>query len=287
MPNRNPTARYRGLNACAAGLLLLAAATCTVRAADNEPGWAEPMRQVHRKFTGKPGTFAQFGDSITVTMAYWAPLQYGPKGLSDSAKTALDRVKGHMDKACWGWKGPQYGNDGGKTAKWAAANVDGWLKKLNPEVALIMFGTNDLTQLKADEYEAALRQTVQKCLDNGTVVILSTIPPRHGMLEKSKQFAEIARKVAAELKVPLVDYFEEILKRRPTDWDGAEVHKGAKNVYDVPTPISADGVHPSAPKQFANDFSEEGLKSSGYNLRSYLTLMAYAEAIEVLSLSKR
>ena len=52
-------------------------------------------------------------------------------------------------------------------------------------------------------------------------MILSTIPPRHGFAGKSAAFAEVARKVARELSVPLVDYHAEILKRRPNDWDGA------------------------------------------------------------------
>jgi hypothetical protein len=270
---------YRGINVLAASLLfpILAAAA---DAPKQSPPWIDAMRDVHSKYHGKAGTFAQFGDSITVTYAYWAPLQYERKGLSDQAKSAYERVVGYMDKACWRWKGPEYGSDGGKTAKWANDNVDQWLKKLNPETALIMFGTNDLNQLTAEQYEQNLRSVVKKCLANGTVVILSTIPPRHGQLEKSKAFAEIARKIAADLQVPLVDYFDEILRRRPTDWDGAEQFKGAKDVYDVTTPISADGVHPSAPKKFANDYSDEAMKSSGYGLRGYLTMLAYADVID-------
>ena len=41
----------------------------------DEPGWVAPMKDVHAKFKGTPGTLATFGDSITVTMAFWAPLQ--------------------------------------------------------------------------------------------------------------------------------------------------------------------------------------------------------------------
>jgi lysophospholipase L1-like esterase len=260
---------------------------CLTSHADDVPAWVGSMRAVHARFTGKPGTFAQFGDSITVTFAYWTPLQYERKNLDDAGQRAWQLVGAHMLKDCWRWKGADFGSDGGKTVAWADQHVDAWLKKLNPEAALIMFGTNDLNQLKPEQYEAGLRSVVKKCLDNGTVVILSTIPPRHDQAEKSKQFAEIARKVAADLKIPLVDYQAEILKRRPTDWDGAEQFKNAKDVYDVPIPISADGVHPSAPKQFANDYSEEALKSSGYNLRTYLTLTAYADVIaNVLRSSK-
>ena len=173
-------------------LLLLAFAGLAGRA-EEAAAWVAPMREVHAKFTGKAGTFAQFGDSITVTFAYWAPLQYERKNLDDVGKRAWGRVSGYMLKECWRWKGAEFGSDGGKTVRWAEQHVDEWLKKLNPEAALIMFGTNDLNQLKAEDYDAGLRAVVKKCLANGTVVILSTIPPRHGQLEKSEQFADIAR----------------------------------------------------------------------------------------------
>ena len=48
-------------------------------------------------------------------------------------------------------KGPDFGNDGGQTVRRAHANVGHWLKKLDPEVALIMFGTDDLHELEVDE----------------------------------------------------------------------------------------------------------------------------------------
>ncbi|HZP84886.1 MAG TPA: right-handed parallel beta-helix repeat-containing protein, partial [Chthonomonadaceae bacterium] len=50
----------------------------------------------------------------------------------------------------------------------------------------------------------------------------------------------------------------------------------------VPTLISRDGVHPSYPTRYQNDYSEEGLSRSGYTLRNYLALMKYAEVIQAL-----
>jgi hypothetical protein len=92
----------------------------------------------------------------------------------------------------------------------------------------------------------------------------------------------VTRKLAAELRVPLCDYYAEIMKRRPDDWNGAlPQFKGTPgNEYEVPTLISRDGVHPSNPRAFADDYAEEGLKTSGFNLRNYVTLLAYAEVIE-------
>jgi lysophospholipase L1-like esterase len=170
--------------------------------------------------------------------------------------------------------------------RWALENVDKWLAKLNPEVALIMFGSNDVGQMDVKEYETKLRDIVERCLRNGTVVILSTMPPRSGHVEKSQQFAEAARRLAADLHVPLTDFQAEVLKRRPDDWDGSLAKfKTPGDGYDVPTLISRDGVHPSAPTQFNDDFSAEALRNHGYGLRNYLTLLAYADVIEKLALA--
>jgi lysophospholipase L1-like esterase len=244
--------------------------------------WVELMRRVHARFTGCRGTFAQFGDSITVSLAYWAPLRHERKHPSPEAERAYALVDEYMQPDCWDrWKGPEYGSDGSKTIRWAEAHVGAWLEKLNPEVALIMFGTNDLGEVPLEEYEARTRAVVRRCLDNGTVVILSTIPPRSGQLDRCRVFAEAVRRVGRDLHVPVVDYFATVLERRPDDWDGSQerFREVEEDEYQVPTLISGDGVHPSNPRAFAGDYSEAGLRTNGYVLRNYLTLLAYADVI--------
>jgi hypothetical protein len=246
-----------------------------------EPPWVGPMKEVRSRFTGTPGTLATFGDSITVSMAFWAPLGGEPKRMPEAMTAAHKRVKEYLKPECWtAWRGPQYGNNGAMTIRWAHENVDTWLKRVNPEAAVIMFGTNDLGQLGVKEYEQKTAEVVDRCLKNGTVVILTTPPPRSGLLEKSRHFAEAVRRVSREKKVPLVDYHAEILKRRTDDWDGAlpkfkDVQGGE---YEVPTLVARDGVHPSNPKAH-QDYSEESLSKNGYFLRNYLTLLAYDEVI--------
>jgi lysophospholipase L1-like esterase len=250
----------------------------------DEDGWPAAMARVHARFRGQPGTFAHFGDSITVSLAFWSPLRQGRKNAPPAMERAYQLAEKHLRPECWQeWKGPEFGDDGGRTIRWADENVDAWLEKLDPEVALIMFGTNDLTSLEPGEYRDRLRAVVRRGLDRGTVVILSTIPPRHGFEEKAAAFAGAARQVARELAVPLVDYHAEILKRRPNDWDGAGEAFREYEGYDVPTLISRDGVHPSAPKAFPGDDSVEALRSHGYDLRNDLVLMAYAEVVEALA----
>lgn len=255
--------------------------TLAVGETDESGYWVEPMKKVHARFTGEKGTFAHFGDSITVTMAFWTPLAYDPKGMNATTAQALKLVKSHMKPKCWReWKGHEYGNTGMMTVRWAHENVNDWLKRLNPEVVLIMFGSNDVGQMEVQEYERKTREVVERCLRNGTIVILTTMPQRSGMIEKSRTFAEAVKKIAREKNVPLIDYFAEILKRRPEDWDGSlpKFKDTPGDEYQVPTLICRDGVHPSNPGTH-QDYSEESLRTNGYVLRNYLTLLAYADVI--------
>ena len=251
----------------------------------DSPYWADVMAKVHEEFSGDKGTFAHFGDSITVTLAFWTPLLYTRKNAGEEMEQTYQLVKQYLKKECWrNWKGPKFGSEGRMTIRWAHENIDRWLTRLNPEVALIMFGTNDLTSVGLEEYSRKTREVVEKCLDNGTVVILSTIPPRHGLAEKAALYADAVRTIAREMKVPLTDFHSEILKRRPGDWNGALNKFAQYEGYDVPTLLARDGVHPSNPKKYSDDYSEEGLKCCGYSLRNYLVLMRYAEVIRTLGL---
>jgi len=260
-----------------AGLWLLGGVVSAVDA----PDWAAAMKKVHAKFSGKPGTFAHFGDSITYSLAFWSSLQWRPDQADSEFEASRQWVLKYMHKDCWrGWKGPKYGNLSGKTVAWANANVDRWLKNLNPEVVLIMFGTNDLGGVSVEKYDAGLRKLVKRCLDNGSVVILSTIPPRSGRAEKAAKYAVVAREIAKDMKVPLSDFHAEVLKRRPDDWDGSAARFKGLKTYEVPTLIAGDGVHPSNPKQWRRDFTADGLKHNGFNLRSYITLRAYVEVMD-------
>lgn len=276
--NRSPYFHSRGL-VLVFTLALSVSGLCAAEA----PPWVAPMRAVHARFTGTPGTIANFGDSITVTLAYWAPLADQPRNMDEATARAHALLKKHLKPECWrAWKGPKFGSEGRMTIRWAQANVDAWLKTMNPEVAVIMFGSNDVGALEAVEYETSLREVVRKCLRNGTVVILTTPPPRHGREEKSRLFADVVRKVAREEHLPLVDYAGEILKRRPDDWDGAlpQFKDAPGDEYQVPTLIARDGVHPSNPSKWVNDFSAAGLKHNGFSLRNYLTLLSCAEVVE-------
>jgi hypothetical protein len=248
-----------------------------------QPDWAENARRIHARFRGKPGTLALFGDSITFSQAFWTPLRGNRRNASPDLERAIRRAEAHLLPECWReWRGPEFGNESGKTLAWADANVGDWLRRLNPQAAVILFGTNDLPDTSPTDYRDRLRSLARRCLDNGTIVLLTTVPPRHGFEKAAERFAAAAREVARELQLPLIDYHAEILKRRPQDWDGASDRFKEYDGYEVPTLISRDGVHPSFPARYQGDYSEEALSRSGCTLRNYLTVLRYEELLDVL-----
>ena len=117
------------------GVLVVSAATPDpAQAQEREPEpWVPAMLETHARFTGKPGTLALFGDSITVSLAFWAPLSSAPRGLSPELTADLKVVNSHLDAACWrDWRGAEFGNEGGMTIRWADENVDAWLATRRP-----------------------------------------------------------------------------------------------------------------------------------------------------------
>src|SRR3982751_5873997 len=93
-------------------MLLLGFCLFAPSARADEPEWAGPMKQVHARFTGTPGTFAHFGDSITVSLAYWAPLAGKPANMSPEMARAHELVKRYLKPDCWAkWRGGKFGSE--------------------------------------------------------------------------------------------------------------------------------------------------------------------------------
>ncbi len=246
--------------------------------------WVKPMREVHSRFKGKPGTLAQYGDSITVTMAFLAGYSWtkeiAPKNCAPQVKKEMDAVTRYANRQLWrDWKEAEWGNTGMMMSDWLLANIDTWQKKMNPETAVIMFGTNDVGRIYPPEYTENMAAAIRRMLQDGTVPILTIIPPRAGRDDMVPHYRRALLSIAREFKIPVIDFYMEILRRRPDDWNGRMEKFSQYKGYDVPTLMSRDGVHPSAPKQYRDDWSEEGLRCSGYDLRNYLTLRKYYEVI--------
>lgn len=260
------------------------------------PDYVEAMKKVHAKFTGTPGTLAMFGASQTGAREFWSPLSDKTiqKNMPPQMQKDYDLVNSYMKPECWKWKGGTYGNTGGMSTAWVNETACGEvLKRLNPEVVVLLIGQGDMDlQLKNDgqyeEWKKGLTEACQKCLDNGSVLIMSTFPPRAS--RHADVYNEGILQIAAKLKVPVTDWGGECIKRSPTDWNGSAPEVRAKYNYvpdpknkaadlEVPTLICFDGQHASYPAKYANDWSEESLRCSGNNLRTYITLAVYADVL--------
>jgi lysophospholipase L1-like esterase len=230
--------------------------------------WVPAMAELHRSFKGTAGQVAQFGDSITYTMAFWKPFSWSdpdrfipddklPK--RPAAGRWRDVIKGAGDDG----KGPEAGNYSGWRAADLLLAVPKVLAATKPEAAIIMIGSNDArgNKLSAD-YADNLTKIVTHCLEAKCIPILSTIPPMRGAPDSVAKANEAIQSLATKLKLPWVDYHAAILFHAPGEkWDG--------------TLISGDGVHPSAGE--TNDLSEENVKKSGLALRNRVTFLKLRE----------
>lgn len=145
------------------------------------------------------------------------------------------------------------------------------------QYAVVMLGTNDPgNPNNVDD----LVELVDKLEAQHIVPILSTIPPRNDAFsdELNVEFNAAVRALAESRSLPLIDFYREILLRRPgTTWIG--------------TLISADGVHPTASGagyttasspyaaggEPATHTTGAALENVGYLLRSWLTVQKLKE----------
>src|SRR4051812_35403556 len=87
-------------------------------AEETKPAWIEAMKKVHAEFQGTSGYVAQFGDSITYSMAFWKPMSWS----DPDAYIKDDGMPKHPDKR---WRDVIKGaGDDGKGP--AAGNYSGW-----------------------------------------------------------------------------------------------------------------------------------------------------------------
>jgi hypothetical protein len=128
------------------------------------------------------------------------------------------------------------------------------LRLTRPSVALIMFGTNDLTEFTAVQFRRDLARVVRLVSRAGTIPVISTIPPRPRppYSQRVARFnAEIAA-LAENRALPLWNYWRQMVAP-------GVLGRG----------LGEDGVHPSAlcPPCTAIDFRPDGLRQ-GYALRN-------------------
>jgi hypothetical protein len=149
------------------------------------------------------------------------------------------------------------------------------------QFAVVMLGTNDFTAGRTAAAFIADLQTIVTTLENQHIaVILSTIPPRWNPASPSTvydvtPYNTAIRNLAQSVGLPLIDYYAEILARRPgTSWQGTLLN-------------SSDGIHPTAVNPSADPYNPGGNSTAhqtgtnclneGYLLRSWLTAQKLKE----------
>jgi hypothetical protein len=243
--------------------------------------YTKAMREVATRFRGREGVVLHIGDSITYASPYGQWPRAG-SGRTEEDLAILDWMHLGADDDTDGWylartdlpEGRSYTAAGGLTmeqllkgGRGSHPTLDKMLKQYQPQIAVLMLGTNDVSQgRKLHDYRRDAEQAVDAILDSGCICILSTIPPHPGNPKLSGEYNDALRKLAANRKLPLIDYEREILTRRPHDWNG--------------TLLNENDPHPSASSGDVNPASEptaENLRSSGYLLRGWLSVKKIAE----------
>ncbi len=274
------------------GLALLLLTFVPVARAEEKPqaqawDYAKSMKKVAQRFKGRPGVVLHIGDSITYSNPYgqWAR---GGKGRTDADKAILTWMHAGADNDTDGWWLARFDHkEGGRS--WTACSgirademlaggtrkmppLTGLLDEYKPQMVVLMLGTNDASANRpVAAYQADMEKSVDAMLERGVICILSTIPPHPGKPELAKQYNEALRQLAKARELPLIDYEQEILKRRPNDWNGTLL--GKNDVH--PTIGAGDVTATSEP-------TAENLRTSGYLLRGWLSVQKIAEVKKIV-----
>jgi hypothetical protein len=238
------------------------------------PGSLRAIYQQGQKFGNRADVFSKVGDSLTAVPYVMYPIGWGNFNLH--SRVELQPVADHFRRSVVRDGNNSFINNSlAAYAGWTSADVLNHSKAdpakcftgetplrceyrlSKPAVALIMFGTNDVSALSAEQYRANMTQIVRETIDAGVIPVLSTIPPRMQLEGQCNAFNAIVVEIAQVHGVPLSDY--------------ASAMKHLPNYG-----LSEDGVHPSwPPGDFAlsADFSDANM-NTGYTLRNFMILQS-------------
>jgi len=165
-----------------------------------------------------PNTFAKVGDCMTHTPYFLEPIGQGEYDLAEyeDLQTVIDTYSleelnsfARESQASAGgfnsasvldsmWANPEF-CEAGETP------LECEFRTMQPSIALIMFGTNDVYYLDEASFDFFMRSIVVETIRNGTLPVLSTFPHRPEFPEKSVLYNQIVAKVAQDYDVPLIN----------------------------------------------------------------------------------
>jgi hypothetical protein len=206
--------------------------------------------------------FAKVGDSITVSTAFLACFTGGTVDLDgrDALRTTIDHFRvgdaGGTDPFRRVSLAAGVGWSASRALMGAPSPLDQELAALRPRFASLMYGTNDVGFVDVDAFGRNMTSLLDTMLAQGTVPILSSIPPRDDDAAADRRvplFNGIVRALAQSRGVPFVDLHRELL---PLPAHG----------------LAGDGIHPQA-SMGGCVLTDAGLRA-GSNVRNLLVLEA-------------
>jgi hypothetical protein len=243
------------------------------------PFVADNLRAIAARGTGNPDIFSKIGDSITVDRNFFTCLA--------SASVAFPGYEHLADTHAYFRGGDAGGSTpfdraslaalGGRTASWAMTGgadspLERELAAVEPQLAVVMFGTNDMGWFPDDMprmfrwYGENYIQLVDRLIEGGVVPLLTSIPQRTNSAFLNRWVPTVnqfVRGLAQARQIPFIDY-----------------HLALSTLPDFG--LWSDGVHPDAASSGACDFSAAGLEH-GQNTRNLITLEALGRARDALS----
>lgn len=224
-----------------------------------------------------PHAFVKVGDCMTEDPAFLYPLaedgivwgEYRAlRAVLDHYAQAAENPFGRKSQAAAGgfnaasvldslWANPEF-CEAGETP------LSCELRLMNPAVALIMFGTNDVYYLDEAQFDYFLRSVLVETIANGTLPVLSTFPLRPEFPEKTGVFNRIVARAAEDYDIPLINLWRAL---EPLPHQGVDPD---------------DTTHLTSPDEgTAAQFTDEALQT-GFAVRNLVTLQTLERVIEAL-----
>lgn len=239
------------------------------------PAISENARLIYQsalKAGSNPKAFSKLGDCMTENPYFLGPFGAGQfdLGAHASLKIVLDQfdadsfsrkgyaaaggfnVAGPLDST---WSDPQI-------CKGGESPLACEYRAHKPSIALIMFGTNDVSYTEPDAYNFYLRTLVSQTLDANVLPVLSTFPTRPENAEKSLLLNQIAIKVAQDYDLPLMNLNRAL---EPLPNHGVD---------------PADTTHLSVPPDKRVDVLTPENLQFGFTLRNLVTLQALEAVLQ-------
>ncbi|MBN1311005.1 MAG: LysM peptidoglycan-binding domain-containing protein [Anaerolineae bacterium] len=208
----------------------------------------------------RPNVFSKVGDSITDNAAFLKPIGVGNYNLRAHAylQPVIDYYSQEIARDANSFANTSLAAKGGWSV-WHEFNVDSAntsvcldgetplvceYRVVQPSVALIMLGTNDVMTMSPGKYEEYMRQVIETSIDMGVIPVVSTIPDFYyqDVGNKVQVMNDIIIGLAQEYQVPLWNY-----------WASMQELTGKG--------LSMDGIHPSwaVPADFTPNFLKYGM----------------------------